>query len=176
MRAVIGILVVSTATAVADDVPTRAELVSSRGERLIVRVEGESACATPCELLVAPLSRVTLEMPDRRALDVGYLPAGAVRVRADLGTPVGVYAGVAGTTLSAFGLIGGLAMVGVGYAADADEPDVRTIRRAGLITTGASALGMYLSIKLLQWARPKAEVLPAQPYISGNALGLAGSF
>ena len=35
---------------------------------------------------------------------------------------------------------------------------------------------MYLSINLIQWAKPKAEVLPAQPYISGNAVGFAGSF
>ena len=34
----------------------------------------------------------------------------------------------------------------------------------------------HLSIRLMQSAVPKAEVLPAQPYVAGNTVGLAGSF
>ena len=34
----------------------------------------------------------------------------------------------------------------------------------------------YLSIRLLQSAVPKAEVLPARPYVAGNSVGLAGTF
>lgn len=150
---------------------TQATFVSTTSEGWDVLLDREPACTTPCSLYVPPMRYVTLRSRDRVLLDVGYLPHGSVVVR---GKPLsnGAYAGgIIGTTFSGMGLVTGVTLAAVGWGTDHDG-----MRLAGLITGGVSAVGLYLSIKLMQSAVPKAEVLPGTPYVDGNTVGLAGTF
>lgn len=150
---------------------TQATFVSTTSEGWEVLLDREPACATPCSIYVPPMRYVTLRSRDRVLLDVGYLPHGSVVVR---GKPLsnGAYAGgIVGTTFAGMGLVTGVTLTAVGWGTGRDG-----MRLAGLITGGASAVGLYLSIKLMQSAVPKAEVLPATPYVGGNTVGLAGTF
>lgn len=150
---------------------TQASFVSTTSEGWEVLLDRQPACATPCSLYVPPMRYVTLRSRDRVLLDVGYLPAGSVVVR---GKPLsqGAYAGgIIGTTFAGMGLVTGVALTAVGWGTGRDG-----MRTAGIITTVPSAIGLYLSIKLMQRAVPKAEVLPGTPYVGGNTVGLSGTF
>ncbi|MBL0217719.1 MAG: hypothetical protein IPQ07_28060 [Myxococcales bacterium] len=150
---------------------TQATFVSGNAQPWEVLLDRQPACETPCSIYVPPMRFVTLRARDRVMLEVGYLPQGSVVVRgwhfAD-----GAYAGgIIGTTFSGMGLATGITLTAVGCATDR-----RIMCTAGLITGGVSAVGLYLSIRLMQSAVPKAEVLPGRPYVSGNTVGLAGTF
>jgi len=150
---------------------TQATFVSTSSEGWEVLLDRQPACATPCSIYVPPMRFVTLRSRDRVLLDVGYLPQGSVIVR---GKPLsnGAYAGgIVGTTFAGMGLATGITLTAVGCATDRER-----MCTAGLITGGVSAVGLYLSIQLMRSAVPKAEVLPGAPYVSGNTVGLAGSF
>ncbi len=150
---------------------TQATFVSNSSQPWEVLVDRHPACETPCSINVPPMQFVTLRSRDRVMLDVGFLPQGSVVVR---GTHLadGAYAGgVIGATFSGMGLATGITLTAVGCATDRD-----IMCKAGLITGGVSAVGLYLSIRLMLSAVPKAEVLPGQPYVSGNSVGLAGTF
>ncbi|MDX2091136.1 MAG: hypothetical protein SFX73_24965 [Kofleriaceae bacterium] len=154
---------------------TQATFVSTNSDGWDVLIDQQPACGTPCSIYVPPMRFVTLrarsQERNRVLLEVGYLPQGSVVVR---GKPLsqGAYAGgIVGTTFAGLGLVTGISLTAVGCATDHDG-----MCTAGLITGGVSAVGLYLSIKLLQSAVPKAEVLPGTPYVSGNTVGLAGSF
>lgn len=150
---------------------TQATFVSTSSEGWEVLLDRQPACETPCSIYVPPMRYVTLRSRDRVLLDVGYLPQGSVVVR---GKPLsnGAYAGgIVGTTFAGMGLVTGITLTAVGCATDRDG-----MCTAGLITGGVSAVGLYLSIRLMQSAVPKAEVLPGTPYVAGNTVGLAGRF
>jgi hypothetical protein len=155
---------------------TQATFVSTSSDGWDVLLDRRPVCGTPCSIYVPPMQYVTLRSRDARdrnrvLLDVGYLPQGSVVVR---GKPLsqGAYAGgIVGTTFAGMGLVTGITLTAVGCATDHDG-----MCTAGLITGGVSAVGLYLSIKLMQRAVPKAEVLPGRPYVAGNTVGLAGTF
>ncbi len=150
---------------------TQATFVSSNSQPWEVLVDRQPACETPCSIYVPPMRFVTLRARDRVMLEVGYLPRGSVVVRGSH-LADGAYAGgIIGTTFSGMGLVTGITLAAVGCATD------RSIMcKAGLITGGVSAVGLYLSIRLMQSAVPKVEVLPGRPYVGGNTVGLAGTF
>lgn len=152
---------------------TQATFISTTHRSWEVLIDRQPACATPCSIYVPPMRFVTLRSFERRPvlLDVGYLPQGSVVVE---GTPLrqGAYAaGITFTALSGMALVTGISLTAVGCSTDRDG-----MCTAGLITGGAGALGLYLSIQLMRSAVPTARVLPGQPYIAGNTVGLAGSF
>lgn len=150
---------------------TQATFMSTSSEPWEVLLDRQPACETPCSIYVPPMRFVTLRSRDRVILDVGMLPQGSVVVR---GTHLanGAYAGgIVGTTFSGMGLVTGVTLTAVGWGTGRDG-----MRLAGLITGGVSAVGLYLSIKLMQSAVPKVEVLPGRPYVSSNSVGLAGTF
>jgi len=150
---------------------TQATFTSASSEPWEVLVDRHPACETPCSIYVPPMRFVTLRSRNRVLLEVGMLPPSPVVVR---GTHLasGAYAGgIVGTTFAGIGVVTGITLTAVGCATDH-----RGMCTAGLITGGVSAVGLYLSIRLLQSAVPKAEVLPAQPYVAGNSVGLAGTF
>ena len=150
---------------------TQATFVSTSSRPWEVLVDRQPACETPCSIYVPPMRFVTLRSRDRVLLDVGYLPQGSVVVR---GTHLsdGAYAGgIVGTTFAGLGVATGITLTAVGCATDR-----RGMCTAGLITGGVSAVGLVLSIRLMMSAVPKAEVLPGQPYVAGNTVGLAGTF
>ncbi len=150
---------------------TPATFTSASSEPWQVLIDRHPACETPCSIYVPPMRFVTLRSRDHVLLEIGMLPPTPVVVR---GTHLasGAYAGgIVGTTFAGMGVVTGITLTAVGCATDH-----RGMCTAGLITGGVSAVGLYLSIRLLQSAVPKAEVLPAQPYVAGNTVGLAGSF
>jgi hypothetical protein len=150
---------------------TQATFVSTGAQPWEVLLDRQPACETPCSIYVPPMRFVTLRSHDRVLLEVGYLPRGSVVVR---GTHLsdGAYAGgIVGTSFAGMGLVTGITLTAVGWGTGRDG-----MRTAGLITGGVSAVGLYLSIKLMQSAVPKVEVLPGQPYVNGNTVGLAGKF
>lgn len=150
---------------------TQATFMSASSEPWEVLLDRQPACETPCSIYVPPMRFVTLRSRDRVLLDVGMLPQGSVVVR---GTHLrdGAYAGgIVGTTFSGMGLVTGITLTAVGWGTGKDG-----MRLAGLITGGVSAVGLYLSIRLMQSAVPKVEVLPGRPYVAANQIGLAGTF
>lgn len=150
---------------------TQATFTSASAEPWEVLVDRHPACETPCSIYVPPMRFVTLRSRDRVLLEVGMLPPSPVVVR---GTHLasGAYAGgIVGTTFAGIGVVTGITLTAVGCSIEN-----RGMCTAGLITGGVSAVGLYLSIRLLQSAVPKAEVLPARPYVAGNSVGLAGTF
>ena len=154
---------------------TRATFVSTGEARWDVRVDNNAVCTTPCALVIDPLRFVTLHSQERSPshLAVGYLPAGDVLVQAQPRAQGAFAVGVTFTTLSGMGLATGITLTAVGCATDRS-----TMCTAGLITGGASALGLYLSIDLLLRSLPRVNIGPAQalPYAAGNTVGLAGRF
>ena len=152
---------------------TAATFVSTTAQPWEVLVDRNPACQTPCSIYVPPMRFVTLRSFERSPvlLDVGMLPPGAVVVE---GKPLqsGKYAaGITFTALSGMALATGVALTAVGCSTDRDG-----MCTAGLITGGTGAVGLYLSIQLMRAAVPKVRVLPGQPYVSGNQVGLAGTF
>lgn len=152
---------------------TRATFVSTGETRFDVRIDGNAACTTPCQLLVEPLRFVTLYSQERAPvkLSVGYMPQGDVIVSAKPRAQGAFAAGVTFTTLSGMGLATGITLAAVGYGTDRE-----TMARAGLITAVPSAIGLYLSIGLIMKSLPKVRIDRAQPYATGNTVGVVGRF
>lgn len=154
---------------------TRVTFVSTGEARWDVRLDGQAVCSTPCALVIDPMRHVTLHSQDRAParLAIGYLPPGDVLVQARPRAHGAYAAGVTFTTLSAMGLAAGISLTAVGCSTER-----RGMCTAGLITGGASALGLYLSIDLLRSALPRLHVGPARamPYVAGDTVGLAGRF
>jgi hypothetical protein len=138
-------------------------------EPLVVRVNNDAVCRTPCAVVLPALRDVTLEGPDRETIDVGYLPEGSVVVRGKSVSRAARNVGIAIGTVSYIGLLSGTVMI----TASLTDEDKRSFRTAGLITTGISAAGLYWAYRLVIGARSKAEVVP---YLSGSSLGAARSF
>ncbi len=151
---------------------TRATFVSTGEARWDVYVDQQPACATPCTIGVMPLQFVALRTQENNPirLDVGYLPQGDLMVTAEPFSN-GLYAGgIVMTTFSGMGLATGITLTAVGCSTD--HP---TMCKAGIITSIPSAIGLYLGIHWMRKALPRANV-SAQPYVAGNAVGVAGSF
>jgi len=153
--------------------PTRATFVSTSEAKWDVWVDKQPACATPCSLPLMPLQFIALRTQERNPirLDVGYLPAGDVMVTAK---PLseGMYAtGITFTALSGMALATGITLTAVGCATDHD-----TMCKAGIITGVAGGVGLYGSIYLMRKALPRASIGPAQPYVAGTQVGVAGRF
>ena len=170
--ALLAILLVP-AVAFAQEAPTRATIVSTTSEQWDVTVDKQPACSTPCTLPIGPLQFITLKSqePSPVVLDVGYMPAGDLMVSAK---PLanGIYAtGIVFTSLSGMALVTGVTLTAVGYGADKDG-----MKTAGWITGITGAVGLYGSIWLMRHALPKVQIGPAQPYATGNQIGLTGNF
>jgi hypothetical protein len=154
---------------------TRATFISTGEARWDVRLDNNAVCSTPCALAIDPLRFVTLHSQERSPshLEVGYLPPGDVLVQAKPRAEGAFAAGLTFTSLSGMGLATGITLTAVGCSTDRS-----TMCKAGLITGGASAVGLYLSIDLLLRSLPRVSVGPAQasPYTTGNTVGLAGRF
>jgi len=152
---------------------TQATFVSSGSQPWDVLLDRQPVCATPCSMWVEPGRFVSLreQAVNPIRLDVGALPPGSVMVT---GTPMreGAYAGgIVGTTFAGMGLATGITLTAVGCSTDRGG-----MCTAGLITGGVSAVGLYLSIRLMQSALPRAAVSGAQPYVGGSTAGVAGTF
>jgi hypothetical protein len=154
---------------------TRATFVSTAETRWDVRIDNNAVCTTPCGLIVGPLRYVTLHSQDRPStrLAVGYLAPGDVLVQAQPRAQGAFAAGVTFTALSGMGLATGITLTAVGCSTERS-----TMCNAGLITGGASAVGLYLSIDLLRRALPRVHIGPVQasPYADANSLGFLGRF
>jgi hypothetical protein len=154
---------------------TRATFVSTGAARWDVRIDDNAVCTTPCSMLIDPLHFVTLNAQEgaRDRLSVGYLPPGDVIVQARPRAEGAFAAGVVFTTFSGLGLATGITLTAIGCATD--RP---TMCKAGLITGGASAVGLYLSIDLILRSLPRVDVGPVQarPYAAASSVGLAGRF
>jgi len=154
---------------------TRATFVSTGETPWDVRLDNNAVCTTPCAAVIEPLRFVTLYSQERTPsrIAVGYLPAGDVLVQAKPRAQGAFAVGVTFTSLSGMGLATGITLTAVGCVTDRS-----TMCTAGLITGGASALGLYLSIDLLLRSLPHVTIGPAQasPYAAGNTVGLAGRF
>lgn len=153
----------------------RATFVSTGDARWDVRLDNNAVCTTPCAVDIEPMRYVTLHSQDRTParLAVGYLPPGDVLVEAKPRARGAFAAGVTFTSLSGVGLATGITLTAVGCATDRPA-----MCRAGLITSAASAVGIYLSIDLLRRSLPRVSIGPAQasPYVAGSTVGLAGRF
>jgi hypothetical protein len=152
---------------------THATFASTTDMQWEVAVDQQPACVTPCALWVPPLSYITMRTNEFRPvrLDVGHLSGGSVMVQAEPLASGAYAAGVTFTALSGMGLITGISLTAVGCATD-----MRGMCTAGIITGLASGLGLYGSILLMKSAVPKAHIGPAQPYVAGTQVGLAGTF
>jgi hypothetical protein len=154
---------------------TRATFVSTGEARWDVRLDNNAVCSTPCSLIIDPMRFVSMYSQERSPsrLAVGHLPPGEVLVQAKPRAEGAFAAGVTFTTFSGMGLVTGITLTAVGAATDRS-----TMYKAGLITGGASAIALYLSIDLLRSSLPRVSVGPAQaaPYAAGNTVGLAGTF
>jgi hypothetical protein len=152
---------------------THATFVSTGETRFDVRVDGNAVCTTPCSLFIEPLRFVTLHSQEAQPtkLKVGYMPQGAVLVRAEPRASGAFAAGVTFTSLSGMGLATGITLTAVGCSTDRS-----TMCNAGLITGVASAVGLYLSIGLIRSSLPRVHVERAQPYVTGNTVGVIRRF
>ncbi|MGE0870764.1 MAG: hypothetical protein AB7P03_19515 [Kofleriaceae bacterium] len=152
---------------------SHATFVSTTAEGWEVVVDREPACETPCSLWIAPLQFVSLRTQERRPirLDVGYLPAGNLMVAAK---PLskGMYAtGITFTALSGMAVVTGITLTAVGCSGDRD-----TVCKAGVISMVSGGVALAGSIWLMRQALPYADVGPAQPYVTGQSVGVAGTF
>jgi hypothetical protein len=152
---------------------THATFVSTSSLGWDITLDDQLVCSTPCSVWVPPLHFVALHSHEVNPvrLDVGYMPAGDVMVRAKpLAT--GMYAtGITFTTLSGMGLATGITLTAVGCSTSHHG-----MCEAGLITGAVSAIGLYGSIELIRHALPRAQLGPATPYVAGYQVGLAGKF
>jgi hypothetical protein len=152
---------------------THATFMSTGETRWDVRIDGNAVCTTPCSLYIEPLRFVTMHSQDRAPakLQAGYLPEGGVLVRAQPKAQGAFAAGVTFTSLSGMGLVTGITLTAVGCSTERDG-----MCTAGLITGGASAVGLYLSIGLIRSAMPRLKIDRTQPYATGNTVGVAHRF
>jgi hypothetical protein len=152
---------------------SHATFISTTAVGWDVTLDDQLVCATPCSVWVPPLHFVALHSheADPVRLDVGYMPAGDVLVRAKPLSSGAYAAGITFVTLSSMGLVTGVTLTAVGCATNNDG-----MCKGGIITGVAGALGLYGSILLMRHALPKAHIGPATPYVSGTQVGLAGQF
>jgi hypothetical protein len=152
---------------------THATFMSTGEARWDVRIDGNAVCTTPCSLYIEPLRYVTLHSQARapEKLNAGYLPQGDVLVRAQPKAQGAFAAGVTFTALSGMGLATGITLTSIGCSTSRDR-----MCTAGLITGGASAVGLYLSIGLLRSALPRLKIDRTQPYATGQTVGIAHQF
>ncbi len=147
-----------TATGVAPMPPSPGvdtNFVSATGMAWEVMVDQQSACVTPCRLLLERPSWITMRTRERSPirLEVGRLGGVPTLVTAhDL--QQGKYAtGIVFTTFGGMALVVGVTLGAVGYGADRDG-----MKTAGLIT-GASGAAMTLGgIYLMRSALPRTYV------------------
>lgn len=152
---------------------THATFMSTGETRWDVRVDGNAVCTTPCSLYIEPLRYVTMHSQDPapEKLKAGYLPNGAVLVRAEPRAKGAFAAGVTFTTFSGMGVATGITLTAVGCSTDRG-----TMCNAGLITGVASAVGLYLSIGLIRSALPRLKIDRTQPYATGQTVGVVRRF
>lgn len=152
---------------------THATFISTTEMQWDVTVDQRPACTTPCSTWVVPLSFVALHSHEVAPvrLDVGYMNGGSVMVQAEPLSEGAYAAGITFTALTGMGLVTGITLTAVGCSTDSHG-----MCTAGLITGVASGLGLYGSILLMKSALPKAHIGPAQPYVAGTQVGLAGTF
>ncbi len=139
----------------------RASFVSASELQWDVTLDRWPACSTPCQLVVPPLSFVTLhsqeETPVR--LELGHVPPHTqLEVVAE---PLhrGEYAtGVTFTTLGATSLVTGIALGAVGYGTDSSG-----LKIAGWACAIPGALVMTGSIWLMRHALPRLHVRAIGP-------------
>lgn len=150
-----------------------ATFISTTGMGWDVTLDDQLVCATPCSVWVPPLHFVALHShePDPVRLDIGYIAAGDVLVRAKPLSTGAYAAGITFTTLSSMALVTGVTLTAVGCATDD-----KSMCEGGVITGVVGALGLYGSIELMRHALPHAHIGPATPYIAGTQVGLAGKF
>lgn len=152
---------------------SHATFISTTAMGWDVTLDDQLVCATPCSVWVPPLHFVALHSheADPVRLDVGYMPAGDVLVRAKPLSSGAYAAGITFATFSSMGLVTGVTLTAVGCATNNNG-----MCEGGIITGVAGALGLYGSILLMRHALPKAHLGPATPYVTGSQVGLAGQF
>lgn len=143
-----------------------------------VMVDQQSACWTPCELMLDGPHWITLRSRDRRPirLEVGELGRAAAAVTAhDLKT--GMYAtGITFTALGGMALVTGITLTAVGCSTDRDG-----MCTAGLISGGAGAAVTLGGIWLMRQALPSYQVRALERrglslFGNGQGGGIAGKF
>jgi hypothetical protein len=154
------------------------EFVSATAMPWEVMVDQQSACWTPCKLVLDGPHWVTMRSRDRRPirLEVGELGRAPAAVTAhDLKT--GPYAtGITFTALGGAAVITGITLTAVGCSQDRDG-----MCTAGLISGGAGALITLGGIWLMRSALPRYQVRALDRrglslFTSGNGGGVAGRF
>ena len=143
-----------------------------------VMVDQQAACVTPCRLLLARPSWITLRTRENRPvrLEVGQLGAVPTIVTAH-NVQDGKYAtGIVFTSFGGMALVTGITLGAVGYGRDREG-----LRTAGLITGVAGGAMTLGGIWLMRAALPRASVraldqrgLVLMPTSNGSAL--AGTF
>lgn len=152
---------------------TRATFLSTTSMGWDITFDDHLVCSTPCSVWIPPLHFVALHSHEVNPvrLDLGYMPAGTVMVRAKPLATGEYAAGITFTTLSSMGLVTGITLTAVGCSTHDS-----TMCTGGLITGIGSAVGLYGSILLMRHALPRAQIGPATPYVAGTQVGLAGKF
>ncbi len=154
------------------------EFVSATSMPWEVMIDQQSACWTPCKLVLDGPHWVTLRSRDRRPirLEVGELGRAPAAVTAhDIKT--GAYAtGITFTALGGAALITGITLTSVGCSQDRDG-----MCTAGLITGGAGAAITLGGIYLMRAALPRYQVRALERhglslFSNGKGGGLAGHF
>lgn len=154
------------------------EFVSATSMPWEVMIDQQSACWTPCKLVLDGPHWVTLRSRDRRPirLEVGELGRAPAAVTAhDIKT--GAYAtGITFTALGGAALITGITLTSVGCSQDRDG-----MCTAGLITGGAGAAVTLGGIYLMRAALPRYQVRALERhglslFSNGKGGGLAGHF
>jgi hypothetical protein len=143
-----------------------------------VMVDQQSACITPCQLLLDRPHWITLRTQERRPLrlEIGALGGEPTAVTAH-DMQQGTYAtGITFTALGGMALVTGITLGAVGCATDRDG-----MCRAGVITGGAGAVVTLGGIWLMRRALPRAEVRRLERrgvalYGNDNGGGIAGRF
>jgi hypothetical protein len=154
------------------------EFVSATEMPWEVMVDQQSACWTPCKLVLDGPHWVTMRSRDRRPirLEVGELGRAPAAVTAhDLKT--GTYAtGITFTALGGSAVITGITLTAVGCSQDRDG-----MCKAGLISGGAGALVTLGGIWLMRSALPRYQIRALERhglslFTSGNGGGVVGRF
>jgi hypothetical protein len=149
--------------------------VSSSETRWDVRLDNDAVCSTPCSIYVEPGRFVTLHTQERHPskVSVGYIPPGDFVVTAKPRAQGTFATGVTFTALGGMAAVTGITLTAVGCSTDRSG-----MCKAGIITGVAGLLVTAGSIRLIQSSLPTATIGPAraQPYATGNQVGLAGTF
>jgi len=154
------------------------EFVSATAMPWEVMVDQQSACWTPCKLVLDGPHWVTMRSRDRRPirLEVGELGRAPAAVTAhDLKT--GAYAtGITFTALGGAALVTGITLTAVGCSQDRSG-----MCTAGLVTGAAGGIVTAGGIWLMRSALPRYQVRMLERhglalFTSGNGGGVAGRF